>query len=419
MPKILLVTTQFWASAARQAIAFHQAGLVVEAVCRSGHAMEHTGAVARFHPYRSLQPLDGLQASIDKAQPDFIVAGDDDAVIRLHELSQRAARRASTRAISALIEASMGSSAGCALATRRGELMDQARQAGVRIPATTRLDGTAELERWLATARYPAVIKGDGSFGGSGVAVVHSDDAARRAHAQIVAVPGWVRAFKRLLVDSDITLLERRRTQHARPACCIVQDYVPESRPAKRAVLCWQGEVLAGISVEAIETSGALGPVAIVRVIEHAEMDAAACTLVRRLGLTGYCAFDFMLQRGSEAAYLIEVNPRVTPIAHLALGPGRNLPAALAARLLGRAVDDTVAVTDNPIIATFPSAWWQNPEHPLLATAYHDVPLEHPRLIEACIDRLWQQTSWRQKFSRGSLLRPRWPAGASTSASAG
>ncbi len=68
MPKVLLVTTQYWASAARQAIALQQAGLTVEAVCRRGHALEATGAVTRFHRYRSLWPLDlpTLVASVKK-----------------------------------------------------------------------------------------------------------------------------------------------------------------------------------------------------------------------------------------------------------------------------------------------------------------------------------------------------------------
>ncbi len=407
MPKVLLVTTLYWASAARQAIALQQAGLTVEAVCRRGHALEATGAVTRFHRYRSLWPLDSLQAGILAAQPDFIVAADDDSVIRLHALSRRAAGQPALEALSTLIEHSLGSSARCALATRRGELMALAAAEGVRIPATQSVTHAAELERWLQQARFPAVIKGEGSCGGVGVAVVNTAAEARAAQARLSAVPSLLRAAKRWVVNNDVTLLERRRTLGGQPANLIAQDFVADSTPANRAVLCWQGEVLAGISVAAVETAGALGPVAIVRVIEHAEMAEAARRLVRRLGLSGHCAFDFMLQRGSDAAYLIEANPRVTPIAHLALGPGRNIPAALAAKLLGQPVDDAVAVTEQALIATFPTAWWQNPEHPQLQTVFHDVPWDRPQLIEACVDRLWQQTDWRQKLR---TRRRRWPA---------
>jgi hypothetical protein len=47
------------------------------------------------------------------------------------------------------------------------------------------------------------------------------------------------------------------------------------------------------------------------------------------------------LEKDTEKSYLIEMNPRATQVGHLALGPGRDLPAALSAAICGDAVPET------------------------------------------------------------------------------
>ena len=93
--------------------------------------------------------------------------------------------------------------------------------------------------------------------------------------------------------------------------------------PANRAVLCWHGEVLAGLSVEAVKTAHATGPATVVRILDNAEMAEATGHVVRCLGLSGFVGFDFILERTSGRAFLIEMNPRPTPICHFSLDSQR------------------------------------------------------------------------------------------------
>ena len=90
-----------------------------------------------------------------------------------------------------------------------------------------------------------------------------------------------------------------------------------------------------------------------VRLIENAEMSAAAEKIVRRMGLSGLCGFDFMQEASTGKAYLIEINPRATQVGHLTLGGGRDLPAALYGAVTGQAIRVAPAVTENPIIRFF------------------------------------------------------------------
>ena len=55
-------------------------------------------------------------------------------------------------------------------------------------------------------------------------------------------------------------------------------------------------------------------------VVEGVQMKAAARAIVRHLGLSGMCGFDFVLD-ATGAAHLIEINPRATQVNHLRLGP--------------------------------------------------------------------------------------------------
>jgi hypothetical protein len=182
-------------------------------------------------------------------------------------------------------------------------------------------------------------------------------------------------------------------------------------RPANSAVACWRGEVLAEIQVEVLRTSDPLGPSTVVRVIENSEMAAAAAALVRRLGLSGFCGFDFMLEEGTGAAHLIEINARCTPLCHLDLGPGRDPVGALTARLTGRAAPASQPTTDNPLIAYFPQAWQQDPSSELLRTAFHDVPWEDPGLVRELVRAPYAQRGLLSRlFGRsGSRDRPGFP----------
>ena len=136
------------------------------------------------------------------------------------------------------------------------------------------------------------------------------------------------------------------------------------------------------------------------RLIDNADMSAAAEKMVRRLNLSGVHGFDFMLEEQTGNAYLIEMNPRATQVGHLALGSGRDIPAALYAALSGKDVQPAPKVTENDTIALFPQEWIRDPESPFLRSAYHDIPWEEPELIRDCVSNRRKQSSW---YSTGKL----------------
>jgi hypothetical protein len=170
-------------------------------------------------------------------------------------------------------------------------------------------------------------------------------------------------------------------------------------REATSTVACWKGAVLAGLHFEVVHKRYSTGPATVMRLIDHPEMAAAVEKIVRRLNLSGMQGFDFMIEAGTGNAYLIEINPRTTQVGHLALGPGRDLPAALRAAVSGSSVEPAQKVTEKDTIALFPQEWIRDPASPFLSSAYHDVPWEAPELMRACVQRGRKQTALKTQQS--------------------
>jgi hypothetical protein len=390
-PRVLLTDTNRWPSPARVAMGLAKAGCAVSAVCPAyGHPLLFTSAVTETFTYSSLRPLKSLADAIEKCQPQIIIPCDDRGVLHLHELYDHAQKQGASGAnLTGLIEFSLGPSASYPVVSRRHELLRAAAEEGIRVPETRQLTGPADLKSWQAEHRFPWVLKGDGTFGGRGVRVANTLDQAVECFAEINGLFAASRAIKRAIVNRDPFWL-RPWWQNHRPAV-IVQSHI-QGRPANCAVLSWKGKIQAGVAVEVISSDGQTGPASVVRVIDNAEMMYAAERIAQRLELSGFFGLDFMIEEGSHKPYLIEMNPRSTPLSHLQLGQGRDLMEALAAQLSGRPIRDTVPVTQNDTIAYFPQAWHSDSDRELLLTSFQDIPEGEPDLVKALL-RPWPERS--------------------------
>jgi len=365
--------------------------------------------VRRLHAYGGLTPLTSFAAAIAATSPDLVVPCDDLAVLHLHQLYHRERHRADRGASTcALIERSLGAPASFPIVRARTAFIELAEEEGIRVPTTATIANLDDLRAWVAGAGLPVVLKSDGTSGGDGVRIACTPHEAERAFRALQAPPPWARAAKRTLVNHDTrlvwpSLLRQRSTVNA-------QAFVP-GREATSTVACWQGTVLASLHFEVLSKQEASGPSTVLRHIQHPEMSAAVERMVRRLNLSGMYGFDFMLEAQFSRAYLIEINPRATQVGHLALGPGRDLPAALHAAIMGRSVQESAPVTEKDTITLFPHEWLRNPESPYLRSSYHDVPWEEPQFVRLCVgtrrkrDRLYSQRGWAHILSPARLPR--------------
>lgn len=403
MLTVLVATTNHWISNARFVIALANAGCTVDAICPSGHPLQVTSALRRAYPYEGLRPLASFATAVASTKPDIVLPGDDLATRHLHKLYFREKNKASGDAsLYALIERSLGSPESFPIVDSRSAFLQLACQEGIRVPRTQIVRNAEDLEEWVRQVGLPMVLKAEGTTGGEGVRIVQAMDEAKRALRAVQSPPRLARMAKRVLLNRDRTLvwptLVRQRS------VVNAQAFVG-GREATSLVACWKGRVLAALHFEVLTKQDATGPATVMRLIENSEMISAAERMVRRLNLSGLHGFDFMLEAQTGSAYLIEINPRTTQVAHLTLGPGRDLPAALCAAASGEAIKESLRVTEKDIVALFPNEWRRNPASPFLRTAHHDVPWEEPELIRVCMRRRRNCASWyaEQKKRIGAL----------------
>ena len=165
-------------------------------------------------------------------------------------------------------------------------------------------------------------------------------------------------------------------------------------------IACWQGEILASVTVETVCSQGATGAATVVRFLHHPEIDEASRKLAKKLTLSGFYGLDFMLEDDEDsslpAAWLIELNPRCTQLGHLNLPNQGNLADILVAKLQNKS--PSTAIMGNAIqgetVAFYPQALTWNPQSPYITHGYHDVPSQAPELQAELLREEWPLRQW-------------------------
>src|SRR5271163_983170 len=360
-PKILICATLWWHSSARLAMAFLRHGCDVSALCPPGHPLRFVTGIGSIYSYQGLAPMGLLRDAIRAAQPTLIVPCDDIAVWQLHAL------HANEPDLRPLIELSLGAAEAYPAIRQRGEVLRIAQSLGIRVPLTRTLDSAEELKDW--NFAKPAVLKLDGTWGGKGVTIVGSlTEATQGFHSTSKTTKAW-RAWKRFLINRHFFALwawQRRETSKM-----TIQEFIP-GQPATTMFACWRGEVLASSTVEVLVSQAPTGAANVVRVVKNNEIENAVRLLARKLQLSGFHGLDYVLEEDTDAAYLLELNPRATQLGHLNLSAHGDLAGVMAGKLKNeppnrRASENQI---QNGAIAFFPFALKSNPESVYLHEGY-------------------------------------------------
>lgn len=329
--RVLLATTFAWESSYALAAELAAAAYVVEAVAPPKSDLHRMECVTRSYRLGVVRPITTLRRAIESSTADLVIPLDDRTRQSLQEIF--ACADASTGAgalIRERIQRSLGAPEHYGCLYSRAVTMGMAADRGLRCPPTSLVTSIVDVRRWMDEHRAPAVLKTDGSWGGREVVVAHDTDEAIRAFERLSRFPRWRQIAKRWVVDRDPWAL-RMRLRRRRPVVSI-QAYI-DGTPANVATACLEGRLLGAVKAEALSCAYPLGPSTMVRVIEHPEMRATAEAMVHALGVTGFCGFDFVLESSTRRAFLIEVNPRATPTAHLVSASGDDLLARLRCAL--------------------------------------------------------------------------------------
>ncbi|MCW6509049.1 ATP-grasp domain-containing protein [Lichenifustis flavocetrariae] len=379
-PTLLVATTTWWPSVAVLASSLERAGFAVVVLCPQGHVAH---AATRFNSIvlDNHHPRLALAAAIKAVSPSLVVPGDDRAVSHLLQLHQKG-----DADLKDIVTRSVGPASCHEVLTARVPLLRAAKKAGIPVPIFRQLPTLADLDLWIAETPPPWVLKVDRAWGGEGVRVVQTPDAARRAFVDLTRGLSLGMALKRRVINGDPHWLQER---HDRSARLVSAQAFVSGRPGSCAVFARDGEVLGATVVEAESSCGGQGPSTLVRSVERPGFVEGVQRLVAELGFSGFLGFDFMVDDRSDAALLIEMNPRITAPCRMR-GPYKPHPVAAAARAFACQPHERPQ-PPRTRFASFPLAWLGDPFAAELAACQDDVPWHEPRLVEECLKPLWPE----------------------------
>jgi glutathione synthase/RimK-type ligase-like ATP-grasp enzyme len=369
-------------------MAFSAVGADVFALCPVGNPLRALQDVKATYTYSSMAPLRALTRAIRLVEPDLIIPTDDRTVANMHAL-HAATSRSDEPQIREVIELSLGHPDSFAISGTRHHLLEIMRQEHVEVPLGAALTSVEDVRAWCRTCEGPWVLKAEGSWGGSGVMLVHSVAAAEAAFVEMSRPLAFHKALRILLVDRDpfpfVQFLRRERRN------VMAQAYVSGSQATIMAA-CWEGHILGTIGASVLSSQGRSGAATILRLIDSPRMQTVAELVAHRLRLSGFFGLDFIIDQSDGRYCLIELNPRATQLGHIRRG-GSDLASLLFAKIAREPTPSTVTPDHGPVVALFPQALRFNSGATEKYAATLDVPWSEPQLIRELLRLPWTKRS--------------------------
>lgn len=307
--------------------------------------------------------------------PDFLVAGDELMVAFLARLFEQLDKRSES---AKLLKFSFGNPASLPAAASKWHTLETARRLGLRVPDCKRVRSENEIRQFAGKTGWPLVMKQSFSWGGNGSMVCQNESEAaailgewrkhftlkNRFHRWRKSIRGGVIGASWLAADKSITANQFITGRTAMLLAAAFEGRMPAAATAFKEQ-CYPNK---------------LGPSSVVRFIHNDEMRRTAEKLIGTWGVTGFIGFDFIVD-SAGAAWLIECNPRPTPISHLTGRVGEDVCRALFCCIAGQPLPP-MTQTDELTVAHFPSESLRDPNSPHLIEAFHDIPWDDPDLLE-------------------------------------
>lgn len=370
--RVLLVTTMRWPFAARLAGAFACLGAHVEALCPPRHVLAASRYPARLHPYHPFRTR--LGETLALSRPDLVVPCDDPAAQMLARFALKAGASEAAR-----LAWCLGAPQLLTRLTTRASFLAEAEGAGAPVARTVAIRSEADIDAAAEQLGLPLVVKADRYWGGDGVVIAADLETARAAFRNFSA-PSRLRDLARAMRRGEPHLMSR--ALFPEQAAITAQPFIA-GQPATSSIACWRGALVGAHHFDVVVSQGT-GPATVIAATACAAMAGSARAIARHFNLSGLYGLDYM--RGQDGRlHLLEINPRATPSAHLALtaDPVAALLAAAGGRVRARP-----AVTGKAQIALFPQELSRDSHSPWLETAYHDLPQDDPGLMAACLASL-------------------------------
>lgn len=372
---LLASTATRWYGTARAPRALAKAGFDVTLLTPRNSLAEASRFVRRLAylppDATTMQWVHALAATVRAASP-VLVMPCDDLSFRLLAMLVVAPppqlQPALQQALADVIRRSLGDPAHYLASVDKTRVSTAAAEAGVPVPAHVVAATRDDAERFAATHGYPLVVKRPHTTAGNGVRTVRNGDELIHAIVTLTAPDA-----------ADIEPDASRRV--------VVQKHV-DGHICYQNVAAWQGRMLAGYAGDRLQAhDGPASPGTVVRYRHDADLRDHSERLVAAFGMSGIFTSEYLIERDTGRAYLLEINRRTSPGTHYGSVMNVDLCAALHAAL-HEAPSPTRAGLDpgeERVFVQFPGEWLRDPASRWLRKYPVDVPWDDPELLEAML----------------------------------
>jgi predicted ATP-grasp superfamily ATP-dependent carboligase len=356
-PVLLVATATQWFGTARIPRSLTRAGFEVFLLAPKDTLAENSRFIAhtRHLPDNATlrQWVDAFAGMVEFASPRLVLPCDDTAFHLLQTLALSppgGMRPESHLQLARLVGDSLGDTRFYRTSVEKTLLPPAAEALGIRVPPYAIVDTPAAAQSFAAAHGYPVVLKRDHSTAGEGVAIVDSS-------GQLDA------AFERLARPDPSVLLPATGT-------VLIQALIDGDVHYENTA-AWNGRRIGGFAVHRLEYADDVkGPAAVIRCYRSDEICDFSSRLVRGFGMTGLFATEYIVERRSGHAYLLEVNRRMTPGLHVGSRIGADLDEG-----------------EEHLNVHFPQEWLRDPRSHYLRNRPVDLPWDEPELIKAMLAR--------------------------------
>ncbi len=242
-----------------------------------------------------------------------------------------------------------------------------AKALGVRVPPCIVTDELQDARSFAEHQGFPVVIKRGFGAAGEWVAIVPDRTQLEQQ-------------FSRFMAATMLAIEGAAKTQ------VLVQAHISGSI-VDQSMVAWQGATLAGFVREKLIKDPPLGPATVVRVLHLPEVRTFSDRLAAGLGMSGFFAIEYIVERSTGDAYLIEINRRATSGITLGAMVGVDLCQAMYAALNGSpsSVRGDVEPGEEQLIAHFPEEWFRDPGSRYLREYRIDGLWDDPEVLAAAM----------------------------------
>lgn len=375
---LIIALDTHWAGISRLPYGLNRAGFSVFALCPKKSFIAHTRYLEdsilypTFTYSRAKFIYLWILFAIFYFKPQFIIPGDEDAVVALQNLANLLEKIPYLNKIAKLIRNSLPPKSFDSVVLNKAEFQKACLTIGVRVPKNKDIYSLDDALIEATQMGYPIVLKKDAGYGGGGVFICQNEKDLR-THLDFALHTSFISKIKNSIRDLFFISIFTGKKNIS------LQQYI-EGRVGLAPFCAKDGNLYAQNPMLKFKTHpGKTGPTSVALGFFNSRINQYVEIVVKNFQYTGFGSLDFIVD-DKEDVYVIELNPRPVPTCHF----GKNIVAndlceTLYKGLNSRPID--LKAYRPFTVALFPNEKKRDPNSPYLTDVYHDIPVDDPDLV--------------------------------------